>query len=90
MNPDITISEATNLRVFREGEKMRKMNAAFGLTLYMYYFIFTVDNYVAKVFVSSEKKITAEEAAVFAREAARRLKAAGSWTGLDLLSHTEL
>jgi hypothetical protein len=72
----ITIKDAANLRVFRESAGMRKLNEGLGTTIYMYYFLFTVDNCVAKVFVSTEKKISTEQAADFAREAAKRLKAA--------------
>ena len=70
---NISIDKITELRVFRESAEMRKMNEALGGTMYFYYYLFVVDNVMAKVFVSSKKNITTERAAIFAKEAARRL-----------------
>ncbi len=72
----INIPGTENLKVFTENEAMRKMNASLGLKMKMYFFLFTVKNFVAKVFISSEKDITATDASIFAVEAAKRLNAA--------------
>ena len=76
INAKIEIPMVSNLRIFRENEEMRKMNASLGLKMNMYFFIFTVKNYIAKVFVSGDK--TVEDAAPFAIEAAKRLNAAAN------------
>ena len=72
----IAIDKANNLKCFTENEAMRQMNKAFGIESYMYFYLFTIDNYVAKVFVNTTKQVAASEAADFAREAAKRLSAA--------------
>ncbi len=76
VNTSIKIKNVSNLYIFNEGAGQRSMNQALGIKNFMYYFLFTVKNYVAKVFVSSEKQIPVSEAAVFAQEAAKRLNAA--------------
>lgn len=73
---DIKIKDVSNLYIFNEGAGNRSMNDALGIKNYMYFFLFTVKNYVAKVFVSTEKQIPVSEAAEFAKEAAKRLNAA--------------
>lgn len=72
----VNIGNVTNLYIFDEGAGMRSMNASLGITLNSYNFLFTVKNYLAKTYVSSEKPITLAEAATFAKEAAERLNAA--------------
>lgn len=72
----ITIPQAENVMAFRESDGTRKLNRDLGIKMNMYYFLFTVKNYVAKVFISSEKDISIDEALAFANEAARRLNAA--------------
>ncbi len=72
----VPIPGVSNLYEFTEGAKQREMNKAFGLKLNMFYFLFTVQNYAAKVFISSENDITLEDAAIIAKEAASRLNAA--------------
>ena len=74
INTKIEISMVSNLRIFRENADIRRMNTSLGQKNNMYYFIFTVKNYIAKVFVSGD--MTLEEAAPFAKEAAKRLNAA--------------
>ena len=69
----IDIPQAANLMVLREGAGVRSMNAALGVKINMYYFVFTVKNYLAKVFVSSQNPISVNEVAPYAKEAARRL-----------------
>jgi len=76
INTKIEIPMVSNLRIFRESADLRKMNESFGLKSNMYYFIFTVKNYLTKVFVSGDMKL--EEAAAFAKEAAKRLNAAAN------------
>jgi len=76
INSKIEIPMVSNLRIFRESADMRKMNESLGLKNNMYFFIFTVKNYLAKVFVSGDMKL--EEAASFAKEAAKRLNAAAN------------
>jgi hypothetical protein len=68
--------QVSNLKVFREGAGARNLNASLGLKSNMYYFVFTVKNYIAKVFVSAESDMTVDEASVFAKEAAGRLNTA--------------
>lgn len=75
VKPTVSIPFASNLRVFREGPDMKKLNDALGLKMDMYFFLFTEKNYLVKVFVSSEKDITQADAAIFAVEAAKRLHA---------------
>ena len=72
----IKIDKTNNLKCYTENEAMRQMNKAFGIDSYMYFYLFTIDNYVAKVFVNTTKQISANDAADFAREAAKRLDAA--------------
>ncbi len=72
----IKIDKAGNIKCYTENEAMRQMNKAFGIDSYMYFYLFTIDNYVAKVFVNTTKQISANDAADFAREAAKRLDAA--------------
>ena len=72
----IKIKDVPDLYVFSEGAGYRKLNETLGISSYMYYFLFIVQNYVAKVFVSTEKQIPVSEAAAFAQEAAKRLIAA--------------
>jgi len=72
-NANIPVANVTELRIFRESEQMRKMNEAFGAAMNSYYFIFVVDNSVAKIFVYTKPNVSAEEASIFAKEAARRL-----------------
>lgn len=69
----VSIDNVTQLRVFRENAQSRKMNEGFGAPMNFYYFIFVVDNCVAKVFVNTKTNITAEQAAVFAKEAAKKI-----------------
>lgn len=72
----IDIENVTQLRIFRENEKTREMNKALGVPMNFYYFLFVVDNCVAKVFVCTKTEVNAEKASVFAVEAARRLNLA--------------
>jgi len=72
----IIIDSVSNLAVYKEGAGMRKMNEALGIKMKMYFFLFTVKNYLAKVFVSSEKDLTVADALLFAKEAAKRLNSA--------------
>jgi hypothetical protein len=69
----IAIDSTTNLRIFREDDGTRQMNKDFGYPMNYYYFIFVVDNTVAKVFVSAKPGVTVDQAAVFAMEASRRI-----------------
>lgn len=71
----VEIPGTTNLHEFTEGASQRDLNKALGLKLNMYYFLFTVKNCAAKVFVSSET-CSLTDAAVIAKESARRLNAA--------------
>ena len=53
-----------------------RMKEVFGdMDMVQYNFVFRVKNTVAKVFVSTSKKATYEEAVVFAKEAIGRIKA---------------
>lgn len=72
-NSKITIDKTQQLKIFRENAQTRKMNEGFGLSMNFYYFIFVVDNVVAKVFVNTKTSVTVEQAAVFAKEAAKRI-----------------
>jgi hypothetical protein len=71
-----SIPYASNLRVFKDGKDVIKLNAALGLTSHMYFFLFTEKNYVAKVFISTEKDLPVADVAIFAKEAAARLNTA--------------
>ena len=73
---NIKIKYVSTLYIFNEGASIRSMNEALGIKNYMYFFLFTVKNYVAKIFVSTEKQIPIFEATEFAKEAAARLNAA--------------
>jgi hypothetical protein len=64
---------ADESKVFGENEKIVAVFA--DLDMAQYNFIFRVKNVVAKVFVSTIKKATYEEALVFAKEAIKRIKA---------------
>ncbi len=72
-NSGILIDNTTHLKIFRENGQARKMNESFGSPMNFYYFIFVVDNYVAKVFVNTKTNITVDQAVIFAKEAARKL-----------------
>jgi len=72
-NSKISIENVTQLKIFRENAQARKMNEGFGLPMNFYYFLFIVDNCVAKVFVNTKTNVTVEQAAVFAKEAAKRM-----------------
>lgn len=72
-NSKVAIDGVTQLRIFRENEQTRKTNEGFGFPMNFYYFIFVVDNCVAKVFVNTKTNVTVEQAAVFAKEAAKRI-----------------
>jgi hypothetical protein len=74
INAKIEIPMVSDLRIFRENADIRRMNVFLGQKNNMYFFIFTVKNYLAKVFISGDIKL--EEAASFATEAAKRLNAA--------------
>ncbi|MCC6371878.1 MAG: hypothetical protein IT236_12790 [Bacteroidia bacterium] len=67
------IPKVDELRVFKESEKTKFMNAEMGFPMNFYYFIFVKDRVVAKVFVNTVPSITVEQASVFAKEAARRV-----------------
>ena len=73
-NSKVYIENVTQLKIFRENAQARKMNEGFGLSMNFYYFIFIVDNCVAKVFVNTKTNVTVEQAAVFAKEAAKKIK----------------
>jgi hypothetical protein len=73
---NIKITGASNLFVYNEGAGNRSYNEATGVKSFSYIFLFTVKNYVAKVNVITNEKITVNDAAVFAKEAAKRLNAA--------------
>src|SRR4051812_22930891 len=53
----IKIPGGANLRIFDEGEAGRKLNKSLGIESHYYFFIFTVKNYICKVFYMSEEKI---------------------------------
>lgn len=72
----INIGKVKNLYVFNEGAGMRKLNESMGTKYYSYLFLFTVKNFMAKTYVSSENPLTLSTALIYAREAARRLNAA--------------
>ena len=72
----IKIKDVSNLYIFNEGAGNRSMNEALGIKKFIYIFLFTVKNYLAKVSVSTEKQSTVMEAYEFAKEAAKRLNAA--------------
>ena len=74
--PGFRIPDAEHIMAFHDGAGFLKLNGALGLTSHMYIFLFTEKNYLAKVFVSSEKDISCDKAGIFAIEAARRLHAA--------------
>jgi hypothetical protein len=69
----IKIDGVSDLRIFREGAGMRKMINSMGKPMNFYYFLFVVNNCVAKVFVCTKPDIKVKDACVFAYEAARRL-----------------
>ncbi len=71
----IQVPGAANLKIFDEGAAGRKMNKALGLESHSYFFLFTVKNYVCKVFFMADKDITLGYATDFAVEAAKRLNA---------------
>jgi hypothetical protein len=72
----IKINQVSDLYVYTEGAGQRKMNEALGIKSYSFIFLFRVKNYLAKVFISTEKQMPAKEAAEFAREAAKQLNMA--------------
>ena len=76
INQKIKIDNVSNLYVYNEGAGARSMNKAIGVESYSYFFLFTVKNLVAKVFVNSGKQIAVNEAVVFAKEAAKKLNTA--------------
>ena len=73
---DAGISNVSSLYMYDEGAGNRSLNEATGKKAYAYIFLFTVKNYLAKVKVSAGKKMELSGAALYAREAAKRLNAA--------------
>lgn len=65
-----------NLNCFRENPKMAQFMAAMGVSQNYHYFIFTVDNVVVKIFVSTDTGTRTEEVMDIPREAIRRVNEA--------------
>lgn len=70
---NLELQHAQDFHVFRENVGARQMSADFGYPVSTYYFLFVMDNHVAKVLVNTKTSVTVDQAFVFAKEAARKL-----------------
>ncbi|MCC7401248.1 MAG: hypothetical protein IT214_07160 [Chitinophagaceae bacterium] len=72
--------------VYGESESMQKMIKSLGLDQNQYFFTFSVDQYVAKIFVATSSQLSVQDAWKFAKEGLRAtLIAAGKKTIAGLL-----
>jgi hypothetical protein len=72
----IYIPGVMNLHVYRESKSITDLNKEMGIDTKEFYFLFTIDKVVAKVFVSVNGDVSADDASVFPKEAAKTIKKA--------------
>ena len=72
----IYIPGALNLHIYRESKSITDLNKEMGIDTKEFYFLFTIDKVVAKVFVSVNGDVSVNDASVFAIEAAKTIKKA--------------
>lgn len=73
----VDIPNISNFYIYNEGAGMRSLGESAGIKMRYFIFIYNVKNYVVKTYVYSEKlPLTLTEAAVYAKESARRMNAA--------------
>jgi len=73
IHPSLVIPGISDLHVYKESDQMVKDNKVSGLNQRYYFFLFLVDYVYVKVFVATDTSTTVEEAAVFAKEAAKTM-----------------
>ncbi len=71
---DIKIKGAEELYIFNENETGAKVLKEIGVEQRHHYFLFVVDNTVAKVFVATHPKVSSKKAAKYAKLAATQLQ----------------